>query len=74
MGLTDDPAEKRVILSKYTREFERNVLDQAYELFELEEHCSDAELKEAYRVALLKYHPDKGGDKVIFQAVFPPTP
>ena len=45
------------------KEFEQKVLDQAYDLFELEEHCSDAELKGAYRAAVLKYHPDKGGDQ-----------
>ena len=42
------------------KEFEQKVLDQAYDLFELEEHCSDAELKGAG--GRVEVPPGQGGD------------
>jgi hypothetical protein len=40
-------------------DLERISVDKAYGLFDLTAQCTDAELKEAYRAAIRKYHPDK---------------
>jgi hypothetical protein len=51
-----------IILSKLT-------VDEAQDLLELKEGWDKDSLKEAYRKAALKYHPDKGGDLETMQKV-----
>ncbi|CAC5378325.1 DNAJA2 [Mytilus coruscus] len=46
-----------------------DVLCAAYDLFGLTEQASMEEVKEKYKAAVLKYHPDKGGDNESFCAV-----
>ena len=57
----EDPNEverlRRIKIDKIKKE----VLTSAYALLDLTEHCTERELKEARRVALLKYHTDKSG-------------
>ncbi len=57
--LQDDPNEKKAILERRCKEFEKEVITQAYKMFNLEENCSDDELKRAYKAAVLEYHPDR---------------
>ncbi len=46
---TEDPdEEKRLIQAKHDK-LEKEVTVKAYKLFDLTEHCTDVELKEAYR-------------------------
>ncbi len=46
---TEDPEEvKKLIQAKHDK-LEKEVMDKAYQLFDLTEHCTDEELKEAYR-------------------------
>ncbi|XP_028396446.1 uncharacterized protein LOC114520397 [Dendronephthya gigantea] len=55
------------------KELRPKVIAKAYALFNLESHCSDKELKKAYRAALRQYHPDKAKnkeEKEITQAIF----
>ena len=40
----------------------KDVIAKAYEIFDLEEHCTDKELKRAYHAALRRYYPDKNPD------------
>ena len=70
IGIKDDPEEQTRMIERHCKKLEAKVLNQAYSLFGLEENCSDEELKEAYRLSILKYHPDKGGNKAIFHAIF----
>jgi hypothetical protein len=75
LGIGDDPKEVQAIIDKKCKEIETVVQEQAYKMFDLSEYCSDEELKEAYKVAILKYHPDKNPDKkeeneTKFMAVF----
>lgn len=72
---TRDEMEEEQLLKKKCDEIEKEVCEKAYSLLDLTEHCTDKELKDAYLVASLKYHPDKcGADKKetntrIFQGV-----
>ena len=49
-------------LEKQYQVLRKGVIDKAYEIFDLEEHCTDKELKRAYFAAVKKYHPDKKKD------------
>mgnify|MGYP000099845964 CR=1 FL=1 len=40
-----------------------------YELLEVNQNATDAELKKAYRKKALKEHPDKGGDPEKFKEI-----
>ena len=51
------------------REIRKSVLEKAYDLFNLTATALDEEIREAYKAAVLKYHPDKGGNQEIFVAV-----
>ena len=45
-------------------------LDRAYyDILELKRDADDNAIKKAYKKACLKYHPDKGGSKEVFQLV-----
>ena len=55
-----DQDQKIQLRSRY-EPMRADVIDRAYKIFDLEKHCTDQELKKAYRAALLKYHPDKKG-------------
>ncbi len=55
----EDPKEVEKLLQAKHDKVEAEVLSKAYDLFNLTKFCTDDELKEAYRTALLKYHPDK---------------
>ncbi len=71
--------EKETIIEKHYKELEKEVITEAYKIFDLEKNCSDHELKQAYKDALLKYHPDKNTEiseagqvknEKIFKAIF----
>ena len=53
--------DQKIELRSQYEPFRADVIDRAYKIFDLEKHCTDQELKKAYRAALLKYHPDKKG-------------
>ncbi len=54
-----DPEEvERLFKAKHDK-LEKEVISSAYELLDRTEHCTNEELKEAYRAAVLRYHPDK---------------
>ncbi len=55
----EDPEEVKKLLQAKHDKIEAEVLSKAYDLFNLTKFCTADELKEAYRTALLKYHPDK---------------
>ncbi|XP_066922515.1 uncharacterized protein [Clytia hemisphaerica] len=55
----DDPKEIKIKQIQRCKEFEEKVINKAYELFGLEDNCSDEELIEAKKAGYLKYHPDK---------------
>ncbi len=55
----EDPEEvERLIKAKYNK-LEKEVIASAYDLLNLTAHCTNEELKAAFRAAVLKYHPDK---------------
>jgi len=62
---TIDCEEAKRIIQRNQSDLEKEVLINAYDLFNQTEFCTDKELKEAYKAALLKYHPDKsiGGEE-----------
>ena len=47
------------VLEKEYQKLRKDVIDKAYAMFGLEEHCSDEELREARNAALRKYHSDR---------------
>jgi len=49
-------------LEKQYQALRKEVIEKAYEIFDLEKHCSDKELRRAYFAAVKKYHPDKKKD------------
>ncbi|XP_068730178.1 uncharacterized protein [Montipora capricornis] len=71
--IKDDPKEVTSILEKELKQLDKEVEERAYNMFNLEKNCSNEELKDAYRAAILKYHPDKCPEKdaeVKFTAIF----
>lgn len=66
----DDKEEDSLELKeKKISNLKDDVLCAAYDLFGLTEQASMEEVKEKYKAAVLKYHPDKGGDNESFCAV-----
>lgn len=51
------------------KNFQNDVVRAAYDFFRLTEQASMEEIKEKYKAAVLKCHPDKGGDNESFCAV-----
>lgn len=68
--LKDDKEEESLELKdKKISKLKVDVLCAAYDLFGLTEQASMEKVKEKYKAAVLKYHPDKGGDNESFCAV-----
>ncbi|ESO99574.1 hypothetical protein LOTGIDRAFT_173716 [Lottia gigantea] len=65
----EDEEEQAALIIKKIEKIRTEVISSAYSLFGLTEYATLAEVKESYKVAILKYHPDKGGDAEIFNAV-----
>ena len=57
---------KKDELERRHAELRARVVGRAYDMFGLEEHCTDRELRQAWRQASLKYHPDKAGNREDF--------
>ena len=53
--------EKEVLTREY-KKLKKEVVEKAYSMFGLEEHCTDAELRSAYLEAVRKYHSDRNTD------------
>lgn len=54
--------DEKVAVTREYKKLKKEVVDIAYKMFDLEEHCSDEELRRAYLSAVRKYHPDKNPD------------
>lgn len=53
-------------VSKTDREYQEY---NPYEVLNLDPGATVAEIKKQYRLLSLKYHPDKGGDEVMFMRI-----
>lgn len=67
--IKEDPKEALALMERKINDLCEDVLHAAYDLLDLTEYSTREEIKEKYRVAILKYHPDKGGSADIFHAV-----
>ena len=67
--IKEDPEEELVLMERKINALSEDVLHSAYDLLDLTEYSTRKEIKQKYRVAILKYHPDKGGSAGIFNAV-----
>ena len=57
------------IKQKYINDIQNNVEYDAYEIFNLNKNFTWEELKKSYKKLAIKAHPDKGGDKIIFDYI-----
>jgi curved DNA-binding protein CbpA len=57
------------IKQKYINDIQNNVEYDAYEIFNLNKKFTWEELKKSYKKLAIKAHPDKGGDKIIFDYI-----
>ena len=55
--------------ANFSRDGEKIVDMEYYELLNVRGDATDLELKKAYRKAAIKHHPDKGGDEETFKMV-----
>ena len=55
--------------ANFSRDGEKIVDMEYYELLNVRGDATDLELKKAYRKAAIKHHPDKGGDEETFKTV-----
>lgn len=68
--LKDNKEEESLeVKGKKISKLKVDVLCAAYDLFGLKEQASMEQVKEKYKAAVLKYHPDKGGDNESFCAI-----
>ena len=51
--------DEREVLTKEYKKLQKEVVKKAYSMFDLEEHCTDAELRSAYLESVRKYHSDR---------------
>tara|TARA_B110000858_G_scaffold66183_1_gene76746 strand:- start:119 stop:1033 length:915 start_codon:yes stop_codon:yes gene_type:complete len=54
---------------QYINDIKNNVKYDPYEIFKLNKNFSWNELKRSYKKLALKAHPDKGGDKILFDYI-----
>ena len=47
------------VLTKEYKKLQKEVVKKAYSKFDLEEHCTDAELRSVYLESVRKYHSDR---------------
>ena len=57
------------VKQKYINDIQNNVEYDAYEIFKLKKNFTWDELKKSYKKLAIKAHPDKGGDKIIFDYI-----
>lgn len=67
--IQDDPTAVEAQQKRNYKELLAEIVIAAYKLLGLTKYATDDEIREAKRYCLLKYHPDKGGDKDKFLAV-----
>ena len=51
--------DEQEVLTREYKKLQKEVAKKAYSMFDLEEHCTDAELKSAYLESVRKYHTDR---------------
>ena len=54
--------DEEKVLTKEYKKLQKEVVKKAYSMFDLEEHCTDAELRSAYLEGVRKYHTDRNTD------------
>lgn len=57
------------VKQKYINDIQNNIEYDAYEIFKLNKNFTWEELKKSYKKLAIKAHPDKGGDKIIFDYI-----
>ena len=57
------------VKQKYINDIQNNVEYDSYEIFKLNKNFTWDELKKSYKKLAIKAHPDKGGDKIIFDYI-----
>ena len=57
------------IKQQYISDIKNNIEYDSYEIFNLKKNFSWNELKKSYKKLALKAHPDKGGDKILFDFI-----
>lgn len=57
------------VKQKYINDIQNNVEYDSYEIFKLNKNFTWEELKKSYKKLAIKAHPDKGGDKIIFDYI-----
>jgi len=57
------------VKQKYINDIQNNVEYDSYKIFTLNKNFTWEELKKSYKKLAIKAHPDKGGDKIIFDYI-----